>query len=162
MSEEGSDAYVETAIARLRSAGLRITRSRVKLLTELSKRDEPISIEELHHSIGEKDCDLVTVYRCMSAFENHDVVRRSHRHGGATLYERKLGEPPRYRVVCRLTNGVEEIEPEAAIRLEEAIRQVERSLRKRGYSHVSHALEFSAVRGGIGTTADGPSGIQRR
>ncbi len=144
-ADPASSAYIEAALARLRAAGLRITQPRIRLLTELSRRGEPMSIEELHQAIGADDCDVVTVYRCMSTFEDHDVVRRSYRYSGTTLYERKLGEPPRYRVVCKSSNRVDQIDAEDAIRLEEAIREIEATLRGKGYTQISHIVEFFAI-----------------
>ena len=145
-ADRAAQAYLEASLARLRSAGLRITRPRVKLLTQLSRSEAPMTVEELHRAAGTSDCDLVTVYRCLLTFENHDVVRRTYRQGGAVLYERKLGEPPRYRIVCRQTNEVEEIDAHAALHLEEAIRTVESTLRERGFEQVSHVLEFFGVK----------------
>ena len=76
---------VELATAKLKSAGLRITQPRLAILAALSKRAQPTSIEQLHGDVGADNCDLVTVYRCMAAFEDIALVRRAFFHNGTAL-----------------------------------------------------------------------------
>ena len=68
-----SPTLVELATAKLKAAGLRITQPRLAILAALSKCSQPISIEQLHADVGATNCDLVTVYRCVSAFEEIGV-----------------------------------------------------------------------------------------
>lgn len=136
---------VELATARLKSAGLRITQPRLAILSALSKRAQPTSIEQLHEDVGAENCDLVTVYRCMAAFEEIGLVRRAFFHNGTALYEINLGQPTRYHVVCKATNRVEELDPDTADELRRAIDNVQEKLRLRGYAEVSHIVEFFAI-----------------
>lgn len=136
---------VELATARLKSAGLRITQPRLAILAALSKRDQPTSIEQLHVDVGADNCDLVTVYRCMAAFEHISLVRRAFFHNGTALYELNLGQPTRYHVVCKATNRVEELDSEIADELRHAIDTVQEKLRGRGYCDVGHIVEFFGV-----------------
>jgi len=136
---------VELATARLKSAGLRITQPRLAILAALSKRAQPTSIEQLHEDVGAENCDLVTVYRCMAAFEQIALVRRSFFHNGTALYEINLGQPTRYHVVCKATNRVEELDAETADELRRAIENVQETLRARGYGEVGHIVEFFGV-----------------
>jgi Fur family ferric uptake transcriptional regulator len=129
----------------LRSAGCRITQARTKLLTILGQRTEPITVEDLHEAIGAAECDLVTVYRCLTTFEQLGLVVRTYRHSGTTLYERKHGQESPYRIVCKVSNRVTEVNPELATPIRNAIRQVEEVLRAQGYSDVGHVLEFFVV-----------------
>ena len=59
-------------------AGMRVTKPRVALVETLMKLDGPVSIERIHQQVGIKSCDLVTIYRCLAAFENLGLVRRSY------------------------------------------------------------------------------------
>lgn len=136
---------VELATARLKSAGLRITQPRVALLGALSKRAQPTSIEQLHEDVGAENCDLVTVYRCMAAFEEIGLVRRAFFHNGTALYEINLGQPTRYHVVCKATNRVDELESDVSEDLRRAIEVVQEKLRQRGYGDVGHIVEFFGV-----------------
>ncbi len=136
---------VELATAKLKSAGLRITQPRLAILGALSRRAQPTSIEQLHEDVGAENCDLVTVYRCMAAFEEIGLVRRAFFHNGTALYEINLGQPTRYHVVCKTTNTVEELDPATADELRRAIEAVQEKLRARGYSEVGHIVEFFGV-----------------
>jgi Fur family ferric uptake transcriptional regulator len=148
---------VAEALTVLRGAGCRITQARTKLLTILGQRTEPITVEDLHEAIGAAECDLVTVYRCLTTFEQLGLVVRTYRHSGTTLYERKHGQESPYRIVCKISNRVTEVNPELAVPIRNAIRQVEEVLRAQGYGDVSHVLEFFVVDpAGIGEPSTPP------
>jgi len=136
---------VELATSKLKSAGLRITQPRLAILAALANRAQPTSIEQLHEDVGTENCDLVTVYRCMAAFEDIGLVRRAFFHNGTALYEMNLGQPTRYHVVCKSTNRVEEIDSVIADELRRTIEAVQEKLRARGYGEVGHIVEFFAV-----------------
>jgi Fur family ferric uptake transcriptional regulator len=140
-----SPTAIELATAKLKSAGLRITQPRIAILTALNKRSQPTSIEDLHEGLGGSGCDLVTVYRCMAAFEEIGLVRRAFFHNGTALYEINLGQPTRYHVVCKETNRVEELDAETAAELNEMLAKIEGKLRARGYEGVGHIVEFFGV-----------------
>src|SRR3954471_14217479 len=133
---------VELATSKLKAAGLRITQPRLAILAALSNRAQPTSIEQLHTDVGADNCDLVTVYRCMAAFEDIGLVRRAFFHNGTALYELSLGQPPKYHVVCKATNRVEELDPELAAELRTAVEAVQEKLRAAGYANVGHIVEF--------------------
>lgn len=136
---------VEVATSKLKAAGLRITQPRLAILAALSKRAQPTSIEQLHDDVGAENCDLVTVYRCMAAFEDIGLVRRAFFHNGTALYEISLGQPTRYHVVCKETNRVEELDADTVAELRRAIEDVQEKLQARGYTDVGHIVEFFAV-----------------
>lgn len=144
-ADSKSPSAVELATARLKSAGLRITQPRLAILAALSKRAQPTSIEQLHDDVGADNCDLVTVYRCMAAFEEIGLVRRAFFHNGTALYEMNLGQPTRYHVVCKQTNRVDELDAALADELRRAIEAVQDKLRNRGYGDVGHIVEFFGV-----------------
>lgn len=133
---------VEVACSKLKEAGLRITQPRVAILAALIKAGRPTSIDTLHGELGNNSCDIVTVYRCMAAFESIGLVRRAFLINGTSLYEINLGDPNRYHVVCKDTNKVEELDSESAAELRRAVQLVEDALRTKGYSEVGHIVEF--------------------
>lgn len=135
----------EVATSRLKAAGLRITQPRLAILSALSKRAVPSSIEQIHAYVGVENCDLVTVYRCMAAFEEIGLVRRAYFHNGTTLYEMNIGQPARYHVVCKATNQVLELQPDLAQELRSTIHAIEEKLRARGFADVGHIVEFFAT-----------------
>lgn len=126
------------ARARIRRAGMRITKPRVAIIESLLRHEGPISIERIHQDMGTRVCDLVTVYRCLSAFESLDMVRRSYLHNGTCLYELTLGANRHYHIVCKAcgnTNRVDYFSVEG----------MERILLDRGYTQVSHIVEFFGI-----------------
>jgi len=140
---------LEAACARLRAAGMRITQPRIAILTVVINRGHPTSIEQIHSELTPGSCDLVTVYRCLGAFERIGLVRRSFFHNGTSLYELNAGETNRYHVVCKSSNRVAPIAPELTAELRESIRRIEESLRQAGYDNVSHVVEFFGVAPGV-------------
>ena len=136
---------LDLACAHLKSAGLRITQPRIAILTALIKRGQPTSIEQIHGDLREGSCDLVTVYRCMAAFEEIGLVRRSFFHNGTSLYVVNLGGANRYHVICKDTNRLEALDESTVAELRLCVQQVENILRSRGYEDVSHVVEFFGV-----------------
>ena len=135
-------APVDLACFKLKEAGLRITQPRVAILAALIKAGRPTSIDALHSELGASSCDIVTVYRCMAAFESIGLVRRAFLINGTSLYEINLGNPNRYHVVCKQTNSVEELDEASASELRRAVQVVEDALRSKGYAEVGHIVEF--------------------
>lgn len=133
---------VEVACYKLKEAGLRITQPRVAILAALIKSGRPTSIDSLHSELGPNSCDIVTVYRCMAAFESIGLVRRAFLINGTSLYEINLGDPNRYHVVCKQTNAVEELDAASASELRRAVQTVEEALRAKGFTEVGHIVEF--------------------
>jgi len=129
----------------LKAAGLRITQPRIAILTALIKRGQPTSIEQIHGDLPAGSCDLVTVYRCMGAFEEIGLVRRSFFHNGTRVYTVSLGEASRYHVICKNTNRLETLDESTVAELRSCVQQVEDLLRTRGYDDVSHVVEFFGV-----------------
>ena len=138
---------IEAATARIKAAGLRITQPRISILETLIRFGQPATIEQIHAELTEVSCDLVTVYRCLAVFEELGLVRRSFFPNGTSLYEFSLDKANRYHVICKHSNRVEEIDARMTAELREAINRIEDALRERGYSEVSHVVEFFGVSG---------------
>jgi Fur family ferric uptake transcriptional regulator len=143
--DNSAHTYLESAINKLRDSGLRITKSRVQLLSTLARGTEPLSVEELHSLVGEEGCDLVTIYRSMLVFEEHALVQRSFRYNGTTVFERMRDSTPRYRVFCKQSQQFAELNEDLSGPVRGAILALEEALRARGYANVTHLLEFFAV-----------------
>ena len=129
---------LELACARLKSAGLRITQPRIAILETLIRRGHPATIEQIHQDLASDACDLVTVYRCLAAFEELGLVRRCFFHNGTSLYEINLADSRHHHVVCKSCGKIERID----VNLTDSI---ESMLRERGYAQVTLMLEFFGV-----------------
>ncbi len=141
-SETPAGAALQVACNRLKAAGLRITQPRIAILEALIKRSLPASIEQIHAELANTACDLVTVYRCLAAFEELGLVRRCFFHNGTSLYQIALDDAPAYHVVDKTSNSVSELDPDLAIELSEALQAIEKKLVARGHTNVSHMVEF--------------------
>ena len=137
-------AAIELACSRLKSAGLRITQPRVAILEALIKRVQPASIEQIHSDLADSACDLVTVYRCLAAFQEVGLVRLCYFHNGTSLYQISLDNENPYHIVSKDANEVEELDAESSAELRAVLQRVEESLKARGYTDVSHLVEFFA------------------
>ena len=133
IAREGASS-LKRAISKLKSAGLRLTQPRIAILDALHQHKQLTSIEQLHAALADGSCDLVTVYRCIGAFEKIGLVRRAFFHNGTALYELNLEQPMRYHVVCITTNRVTELNADTSAELGSALNQVENTLRGRGYA----------------------------
>ena len=135
----GSGATGESALdlarSRIRGAGMRITKPRVAIIESLQQHEGPISIERIHQHMGSGVCDLVTVYRCLAAFEQLGMVRRSYLHNGTCLYELTLHAPQHYHIICKSCGATDRVEYFP-------VEGIERLLQDRGYTQVSHVVEF--------------------
>lgn len=129
---------LEQACARLRGAQMRVTQPRVAILQALIRRSAPASIEQLHQELDQRSCDLVTVYRCLAAFEQVGLVRRSYLHNGTSLYEFSLGGERHYHIVCKSCGRTDRID---YFSVEGPVRMLE----QRGYREISHLVEFFGV-----------------
>ena len=144
-SEPGSP--LELGIARLRSAGKKITQTRIALIGFLLKQSKPLSMVEIQGELEGKGLDeMVTVYRCLLAFEELGMVRREYDFEGTSLWQYVLEGNPVYRVISKVTADSEPLDPEFSEVLGRALDGVERVLKARGYSEVSHRVQFFALR----------------
>ena len=142
LAATGSGANPESAMdaarIRIRNAGMRITKPRIAIIEALQQHEGPISIERIHQNVGANVCDLVTVYRCMAAFEELGMVRRSYLHNGTCLYELTLATPRHYHIICKQCGSSDRVDYFP-------VEGIERLLQERGYSQVSHVVEFFGV-----------------
>jgi Fur family ferric uptake transcriptional regulator len=129
---------LEESCARIRTSGMRVTKPRIALVESLLKQDGPVSIERLHQAVGIKACDLVTIYRCLAAFETLGLVRRSYLHNGTCLYELTAGGARRYHVVCKACGRTDPLDFTFTS-------DAEQKLQDKGYAQISHVLEFFGV-----------------
>jgi Fur family transcriptional regulator, ferric uptake regulator len=135
-------ALRDLACAAVKAAGLRLTDPRRSILAVLARRDQPSTIEQIHAQLGSGRCDRVTVYRCMTAFEEAGLVRRVFAPDGTGLYRLNLDGADRYHLLCRRSKLLHELDAETSAELGRALRHAEEKLRARGYTDVGHVAEF--------------------
>jgi Fur family ferric uptake transcriptional regulator len=141
---KSTNNLLDQALTQLKNAGLRITQPRIAIITALLKRNHPSSTEQIHADLADGSCDLVTVYRCLAAFEEIGLVRRSFFLNGTSLYEINLGGANRYHVVSKDTREVQALDAESTAELQATVQRIEERLRAKGYTNISHIVEFFA------------------
>ncbi len=122
----------------LKRSSLKVTRPRLALLGLLMAEHGPFTMEELHGRIDKTSCDLVTVYRCLSAFEEAGLVRRCDFGDGAIRFELSRGGHHHHHVICRRCRTVKNLD--ACIAAE-----IEARLERDGFSDITHSLEFFGI-----------------
>ena len=135
---ETEPVALDEACSRIRTSGMRVTKPRIALIEALLRLPGPVSIERIHHEVGLKSCDLVTIYRCLAAFENLGLVRRSYLHNGTCLYEQTISAARRYHIICKQCGQTDPVEYAMT-------EGVEHRLLERGYAQISHVVEFFGV-----------------
>lgn len=129
---------LDAALEILREQGQRVTGPRRAILEILTHEHGPFTAEEMHARLKKGACDLVTVYRVLTAFEAINLVRRCDFGDGIYRYEFNTGEDHHHHIVCRVCHGVEILELCVADSLERRARQM-------GYANVTHILEIFGV-----------------
>lgn len=135
VSKAAATANFISALEQLRENGQRVTEPRKALLTVLTRQHGPFTAEELHGKLAAGVCDLVTVYRCISAMEETGIVRRCDFGDGTYRYEFNTGQDHHHHLVCRSCRKAETIDLCVADSLE-------RMARQKGYANVTHMLEI--------------------
>jgi Fur family ferric uptake transcriptional regulator len=131
------DTY-DSAIRLLKANGQRVTEPRKAILRLLTCEHGPYSAEEVHKRMDAGVCDLVTVYRCLTALEEIGALRRCDFGDGIYRYEHNAGDHHHHHVICRHCRKVEVMEFCVADSLE-------RFARQKGYTNVSHTLEVFGI-----------------
>ncbi len=137
-AQSAGDSPLHEALARIRNAQMRITKPRIAIIESLLKHEGPLSIERIHQDMGADVCNLVTVYRGLATLERLDMVRRSYLHNGTCLYEFTLGKHRHYHIVCKACGKTERVDYFP-------VEGIQRVLAHRGYTQVSHVVEFFGV-----------------
>ena len=120
----------------LRSAGLKVTLPRLKILEMLeSNPARHMSAEDIYRKLmdSEEDIGLATVYRVLTQFEAAGLVKRHHFEGGHAVFELERG-PHHDHMVNLETGEVIEFVSEEIEKLQKQIAE------KHGFIVEDHSL----------------------
>lgn len=103
MTNAAADAQLTE---KLRGRGQRVTPQRLVMHRVLAARDQHISAEELHATVGAQlpGTSLPTVYATLELFEELGLVRRVSTGNGAARYDSRTA--PHGHAVCRTCGAV--------------------------------------------------------
>jgi len=108
-------AFVESCLGSLRSAGVRVTKTRLAVLEELSELDQPKTARELFELVAQgksvKKIDQVTVYRILEKFESFGLVHRVFPSGGyLPCFHQDCGSSPHVLLRCSSCEEISEFD----------------------------------------------------
>lgn len=123
--------------AILQQAGLRATKSRIRLLHMLESEHSPVSVYQLEKKINGA-MNQTTIYRTLDALSRTGIVTRVHLEHDHAHFELTLGRAHHHHAICRSCGTVEDIEvPHPTHPEREALKRTKRFSRLDSYS-----LEF--------------------
>jgi len=137
-SHPSPEKLVAAALQTLRENGGRVTGPRRAILELLATEHGPFTAEDVHGRMKVGECDLVTVYRSLTAMEALNLLRRCDFGDGSYRYEFNTGDHHHHHIICRACHGVKTLEMCVADGLERMARQM-------GYGNVTHTLEIFGV-----------------
>lgn len=125
----------------LASKSQRITIPRLKVLHVLGANSKPLTISEIHELLNKdskKKIDLVTVYRILNLFVDLSLVAEVNFGDEFKRYEMLKHGHHHHHIVCKICNKVECLNICILKELEESVKQ-------KGYSQITHSLEFFGI-----------------
>jgi Fe2+ or Zn2+ uptake regulation protein len=132
---EDVDFTVEEFKIILNSRSQRITAPRLEILGILKSNHDPLTMSEIHGKIKNKKIDLATVYRTINLFAELGIVNEIDFKDEFKRYELVYDRHHHHHIVCRKCKRVENVETCV-------LEDLEKLLNKKGYSEISHSLEF--------------------
>jgi len=122
----------------LNARSQRVTSPRISILKILKSNHKPLTIAEIHNKLTSGKIDLATVYRTLKLFSELEIVNEIDFKDDFKRYELVYDRHHHHHIVCRKCKSVENVE--ACI-----LDEIEKLLSKKGYSDVTHSLEFFGI-----------------
>ncbi len=92
----------------LRSKGLKVTPTRIAILTLFSEECKLIDVEYVMNARNIKNIDRVTTYRTLTSFEKAGIIKRADLRKDSVQYE--LAENHHHHIVCTRCGTLEHFE----------------------------------------------------
>lgn len=108
-----TDTKAKDVLPILQNAGLSKTPQRIAVLNILAKADEPINIAAMKQALKSKiGIDRVTLYRTLSLFKKHAIIREISSVNGTNYFElATLEHPVHPHFICRNCAKLSCLEP---------------------------------------------------
>ncbi len=136
-SEESQDLLA--ALKIMQAGGLKKTQGRQLLLEFLVEEHGPFTVDEIFSGLKKHAIDRVTLYRCLTAFEEIGLVRRCEFGDGTSRYELQLDpEHHHHHIICKVCRKSESLE-------HCELPSFDKQARRLGFSQVTHSLELFGV-----------------
>lgn len=119
----------------IKKAGLSFTKARYSILEVFHQEHGPFSAEDLLAKLPEELCDRATIYRTLKHFKEKGLLKCVNFDEDFSRYELNDEGHHHHHIICRNCQKIETIN---SCFLE----QIEQNLKEKGYSRLSHNLEF--------------------
>src|SRR5689334_15393425 len=105
------DARLADPAAALRRVGLRVTASRLAVLTALASGAPHASVDSVVSAVRDRlgDGSAQTVYNVLHTLTDHGLVRRIEPAGRPGLYELRVGDN-HHHIVCRRCDAIVDVD----------------------------------------------------
>lgn len=136
--DKRSSPRIDKLVAKLKTAGYRITPQRLAILSIVSESDQHPSVEQIYRQV-QKDfptTSLATVYNTLERLKEMEEVLVLPSSGGSR-YDGRNPEPHPH-LICTACGRIEDLEIDLGATAELVAAE-------RGYAHVRPRLEFSGV-----------------
>jgi Fur family ferric uptake transcriptional regulator len=135
----------KSAKEMLGNSGLNRTKTKVRLLLELSRSDRPLSVYDLHDKL-KQSCDVSTIFRTIAQFKEKLIVQEVNLDEGFFRYEmaadpsddEKQNDHHHHHIRCRKCGDIRQIEKCDLSAFEKAIAKL-------GFKDMEHRLEFTGL-----------------
>ena len=127
-------------IMDIKTLGLKTTKAREGLLEIFEHQKKPIGVSDYLKLLKKRgvEADQTTIYRSLNTFINKGLVREIYFNDGLVRYELS-SKPEHHHAVCLKCGNIEDI-------LDCSVEQIEKQIsKKKGFSIISHSLEFFGV-----------------
>lgn len=120
----------------IKDSGLKVTKSRLGVLSDLSTQDRPSDAQQIHQRLVKRGVklDLATVYRILEKFQTLDIIKPINFEDGKIRFE--LTNHHHHHIVCEKCGRVEIVE-------DCEIERISDELSAKHKFHITrHSLEF--------------------
>ena len=128
---------IDDVLSDLKKHRLKLTEPRRAILQALIDSHGPFTAEEIFKIITKRVCDVATVYRCVTSLEEAGILRRCEFGDGIARYE-LAGATHHHHIICNECKRIEIVE-------DDELEKIDSFARKRGFSDISHTLEFFGI-----------------
>lgn len=128
----------QQCIKLLKDKKLSITAPRKLILSLLIREHGPFSAEEIFKKLPNQSCDQATIYRCLNQFVESQLVSMTYLNKDYAFFEYNDPNHHHHHVVCKVCHKIDSVH-------ECIIDSIEKNLKLKGFSDITHRLEIFAV-----------------
>lgn len=130
------DTREDPIVELLNSAGLKSSKPRLRLMTEMYEAGKPLSIHDLQKKVPE--IDYSSVYRTLNSLIENNIIKTVHAGATEIYYELILEKNHHHHIICTTCRDIEDIDACIEDRMENDVLSNSKNFSK--LSH--HSLEF--------------------